>query len=273
MILDDIVAYKTEFLAHRRRAVPLADVVAMARDTPAPAGGARFAAAIARKRGGDVNVIAEVKKASPSKGIIREDFDPVAIAATYAAHGAAAISVLTDEAFFQGHLDFLRAVAAETSATPLLRKDFTIDEYQIHEARAAGAAAILLIAGILDRHQLVGFRELAAGLGMDTLTEVHLEAEADLAAELGAPVMGINNRDLRDFSVDLGRTGRIVEMLGGAGKGIVFVAESGISTPADVERVRAVGVDAILVGESLMRQCDPGVALAALMARPEPPEE
>jgi indole-3-glycerol phosphate synthase len=262
MILDQIVAYKREYLEQSRRAVALPELKKRAVDTrAAPC----FSGAIRRSSGSDVNVIAEVKKASPSKGVIREDFDPVSIAAGYAEHGAAAISVLTDEKFFQGHLDYLRLIRAEVAATPLLRKDFTIDEYQVYEAREAGAAAILLITGILDRHQLVGFREIAEGLGMDALTEVHSEREADLAAEQGARIIGVNNRDLQTFEVDIRQTGKIMKLLGGPRPGFLFVAESGISTPAHVDYLRGIGVDALLVGESLMREPDPGAAIERLL--------
>lgn len=265
-ILEQIVRYKRDFVDAARRAVPLADVKALAADTPVPPS---FAAAIRRPEGGDLRVIAEAKKASPSKGVIREDFDPVAIAADYARHGAAAVSVLTDERFFQGHLDYLRAVRAALPQLPLLRKDFVIDEYQVHEARAAGASAVLLIASILDRAQLADYRALANGLGMDALTEVHLEAEAELAASVGATIIGVNNRDLRTFSVDLEQTRRVMRVLGGPRDGLTLVSESGIATRADVDHVRGIGADAILVGESLMRQPAPGEALARLMAGPE----
>ena len=211
-ILEQIVRYKREFVDAARRAVPLADVKALAADTPAPPS---FATAITRPAGGDLRVIAEAKKASPSKGVIREDFDPVAIAEDYARNGAAAVSVLTDERFFQGHLDYLRRARAALPNLPLLRKDFVIDAYQVVEARAAGASAVLLIASILDRAQLTDYRELAGALGMDALTEVHLEAEAELVADLGATIIGVNNRDLRTFSVDLEQTRRIMRVLGG----------------------------------------------------------
>lgn len=266
MILDKIVAYKREFVAQRKRAVPLAEIKSRALDLPAPPD---FRAAIRRGPEEDLNVIAEVKKASPSKGIIREDFDPIRIAIDYAEHETDAISVLTDEEFFKGHLDYLRRIRAEVEEVPLLRKDFTIDEYQIWEAREAGAAAILLIAGILDRYQLVDYRQLAEELDMTALTEVHLEKEADLVAELGGRIIGINNRDLRDFSVDLKQTEKIIKLLGGVQPEFLFVAESGISRPEDVDYLREVGVDAILVGESLMRQPKPGEALLKLMRRDE----
>lgn len=262
MILDEIAAYKKEFVAAAKRARPLSGLKARAADAPQPA---PFAEAVRRSSGSDVRVIAEVKKASPSKGIIREDFDPVWIAASYAEHGAAAISVLTDEEFFKGHIDFLRQVRAELPGVPLLRKDFTIDEYQIYEAREAGASAVLLIAALLDKHELAGFRELAASLGMDALTEVHTEREADLAAENGASIIGVNNRDLRTFKVDLQQTERIMRLLGAPLEGYIFVAESGISGPDDADYMRRLGVDALLVGESLMREKNPGKGIPALL--------
>ncbi|MBX7247233.1 MAG: indole-3-glycerol phosphate synthase TrpC [Candidatus Sumerlaeaceae bacterium] len=269
-ILDDIVAYKRDFVAARKRQIPLVEIKERAADMlPPPA----FLAAIHRGADEDINVIAEVKKKSPSKGIIREDFDPIRIAIDYAEHDAAAISVLTDEQFFDGRLDYLRQIRGELTETPLLRKDFTIDEYQIYEAREAGAAAILLITGILDKFQLVGFRELAEDLGMAALTEVHTEREADFAAEHGARIVGVNNRDLNTFDVDLKQTQKILQLLGGPRKGFVFVAESGISKPAHVEYLRQVGVDAILVGESLMREPKPGKALVKLLKRDEEAQE
>lgn len=261
-ILEQIVDYKKEFVAAAKRKVSSADIKARALDAPK---GADFAAGI-RRNGSDesVHVIAEVKKASPSKGIIRPDFDPLKIAEDYATNGASAMSVLTDEQFFQGNLDYLVEIHKTVPTVPLLRKDFTIDEYQIYEAKAAGASAILLITGILDKHQLVGYRELAQELGMATLTEVHLEKEADLAAELGAKIIGVNNRDLRTFEVDLGQTLRIINLLGGPRKEFTFIAESGISTREDVVEVENYGVDAILVGESLMRLEQPGKGIPLL---------
>ncbi|MGB9691619.1 MAG: indole-3-glycerol phosphate synthase TrpC [Candidatus Sumerlaeaceae bacterium] len=262
MILDDIVAYKREFIAACKLRRPLSELKSAIADLE-PA--ADFLSAI--KRGSELvpRVIAEIKKASPSKGIICPQFAPTEIAQSYAAHGAAALSVLTDEEFFQGHLDYLAAVHAALPAMPLLRKDFTIDEYQIYEARVAGASCVLLIAAILDRHQLVDFRELARELGMAALTEVHLEREADLAAEYGARLIGINNRDLRTFEVDLATTERIIRLLGGPSLDFTFVAESGISNPENVAYLARLGVDAMLIGESFMRAPDPGVALAELL--------
>lgn len=270
MILDEIIEYKREFVAHSKTLVPLAELKGRVLDIPAAP---KFAPSIHRGPEDDLNVIAEVKKASPSKGVIREDFDPLKIAIDYAEHGAAAISVLTDEQFFQGRLEYLREIRRELDTTPLLRKEFVIDEYQIYEARDAGAAAILLITGILDRFQLVGFRDLARDLGMDTLTEVHLEREADLAAEYGAKIIGVNNRDLRTFEVDIKRTEKIIRLLGGPKEGYIFVAESGISKPEHVDYLRGIGVDAILVGESLMREKKPGEALVKLLGHTNEEQE
>ncbi len=265
-ILESIIKYKRAFVDHQKTIVPFDELKKRAYDMPSAP---QFAPAIHRGGEEDLNVIAEVKKKSPSKGIIREDFDHIKIAIDYAEHQAAAISVLTDEEYFGGELRFLREIRAEVEEIPLLRKDFTIDEYQIYEARDAGAAAILLIASVLDRYELQGFRDLANDLGMDALTEVHTEREADIAAEHGARIIGINNRDLHTFSVDLKHTERIVRLLGGPQPGMIFVSESGIAEPQHVDYLRGVGVDAILVGESLMRKPKPGEALLKLLSRDE----
>jgi len=265
-ILDEIVAYKRDFLEHCQRTRGLAEIKSRLADAAGPAAGApaRFADAISRPAGQPLNVIAEVKKASPSKGVIRADFDPVRIAAAYAEGGASAISVLTDEEFFKGSLDYLRAVRQELPQMPLLRKDFTIQEYQIYEAREAGASAVLLIAAILDKHQLVDYRELANELGMDALVEVHSEREADTVAESGAKIIGINNRNLKNFEVDIQQTQRVMKLLGAPLPGYVFIGESGIHTAEDASQVAGYGVDAILVGESLMKLENPGDGIAAL---------
>jgi indole-3-glycerol phosphate synthase len=265
MILDQIVAYKQEFVAHCAKIRPLAELKSRILDMTIAT--VPFVPAIQRDPDGPVRCIAEVKKASPSKGIIREDFDPLRIAVDYREHHADAISVLTDEEFFQGHIDYLREIRREIDDTPLLRKDFTISEYQIFEARLAGASAILLIASILDRHQIRDFKAIAEDLQMGVLTEVHTEREADLVAEIGVTTIGINNRNLQDFSVDLNTTKSIMNLLGAPLPGFVIVAESGLSTPADVDFVSQLGADAILVGESLMRKPSPGLALDELMGR------
>ncbi len=208
-----------------------------------------------------IGLIAEVKKASPSAGIIREDFDPVAIARIYEAAGASCLSVLTDEKFFQGHLDFLRAVR-QAVGIPVLRKDFLIDPYQVLEARAAGADAVLLIAECLDNRQLRELYEATTALGMTALIEIYDPANLDRILPLNPPLVGVNNRDLRSFVTDLDQTLRIQPRVPA---GTLLVSESGIKTRADVERLRSHGVGAILVGETLMRSADIGAAVRELI--------
>jgi len=205
-------------------------------------------------------IISEIKQASPSKGVFTGDFRPAAIAALYAAGGAAALSVLTDEEFFKGKLGDLEA--ARTAVTiPVLRKDFTIDEFHVIEAAAHGADAILLIAAILDVAQMRGFRELAARYGMAALVEVHDDHELDAALASGAEIVGVNNRNLHTFEVALDTSLRLVEKMPA---GVIKVAESGIHSRADVERLRAAGFHAFLVGEHLMKSADPAGALREL---------
>jgi indole-3-glycerol phosphate synthase len=213
-----------------------------------------FFAAIRAPRRGDVALIAEVKKASPSKGVICESFDPVRIAREYEAAGASCLSVLTDEKFFQGSLDYLREIR-EAVKLPLLRKDFIIDERQILEAIEWGADAILLIVAILDDQQLRHYQALASAAGLTALVEVHDEAEFDRALAANAQLIGVNNRDLKSFKVDLATTERLAQKLWASpgGREKLLVAESGIFTRADVDRLKACGSGAILVGESLMR--------------------
>jgi indole-3-glycerol phosphate synthase len=211
-------------------------------------------------------VIAEVKKASPSKGLIREDFDAVWLAGRYEAGGAAALSVLTDEPYFQGSLGNLERASAAVKL-PCLRKDFMVDEYQIVEARAHRGDAILLIAAALNNTEMQRFSQAARGLALDVLVEVHtaeeLDRVLDALGETGADAIGVNNRDLKSFEVRLETSLALVERLPST---VVRVAESGISTADDLSRLRAAGFDAFLIGESLMRQTDPGAALAALLA-------
>ena len=227
-----------------------------------------FLAALRVPRRGDVALIAEVKKASPSKGVICPDFDPVRIAREYEAAGASCLSVLTDEKFFQGSLDYLRQIR-EAVKLPLLRKDFIIDERQILEAIEWGADAILLIVAILDDQQLRDYQSLAAAAGLAVLVEVHDEAELDRALAAGAQLVGVNNRDLKSFKVDLGTTERLAQNLWATaeGKSRLLVAESGIHTRADVERLKACGSGAILVGESLMRGGDIATKVGELLSR------
>lgn len=255
-ILDTIVEQKQREVAKLpERLVAAGDL----RDAMLERGEQRdFFAALQQPRAGDVALIAEVKKASPSKGIICEDFDPVRIAKEYEAAGASCLSVLTDEKFFQGSLDYLRQIRAAVKL-PLLRKDFVIDERQILEAIEWGADAILLIVAILDDARLRRFHDLATEAGLAVLVEVHDEAELDRAVAIGARLIGVNNRDLRTFKVDLATTERLAVKLFAANpsRGAHrLVAESGIHTRADVSRLKRAGADAILVGESLVRTRD-----------------
>lgn len=210
-----------------------------------------------------IAVIAEAKKASPSKGVICEDFDPAAIAADYEKGGAQALSVLTDKDFFQGSIAYIPEVRRAVGL-PVLRKDFIIHEAQIHQARNFGADAILLIVAILDKIQLRDYRMLAEGLGMDCLVEVHDEWEGEIAMHAGSRLIGVNNRDLRDFSVDLGTTLRVKSMIP---DDIPLVSESGIRDFADVSKLADHGVTAVLVGETLMRAADRVAALHELVGR------
>ena len=211
---------------------------------------------------GTVRVIAEVKKASPSAGVIRPDFDPVAVARTYEQHGAACLSVLTDEQYFQGHLDYLTA-ARDAVGIPVLRKEFILDRYQLLEARAAGADAVLLIAEILPDDRLATLYREARELGLDVLVELHDADQLPRVLDSGATLVGINNRDLRTFTTRLGHT---LDLLPRIPKSVAVVSESGIKTAEDVRALKAAGVQAVLVGESLMRAPDIGAALDALIA-------
>jgi indole-3-glycerol phosphate synthase len=207
-------------------------------------------------------IIAEIKKASPSKGLLAQDFDPARLAREYEAGGAAAVSVLTDEAFFQGSLADL-AAARGVCGLPVLRKDFTLNDNDVTEAAAAGADAILLIAAILETREIRGLAELAAGYGMAALVEVHDEADLAKAIDAGAEIVGVNNRDLNTFDVTLETSLRLAPRIP---PGVLKVSESGISSPRDIERLRAAGYRAFLVGEHLMKSADPAVALRALVS-------
>ena len=263
-ILQTIVEQKQLEIAR----LPARSIDASAlRDALVRRGGVRpFLAALRHPRRGSVALIAEVKKASPSAGIIRPDFDPVAIARQYEAAGASCLSVLTDEKFFQGSLDFLRAIRAAVSL-PLLRKDFIIDERQILEAVEAGADAILLIVAILDDARLRRFHALADAAGLTVLVEVHDEAELERALAAGVRLLGVNNRNLKTFTVDLGTTERLAARLP-SGRRPLLVAESGIHTHADVLRLGRAGVGAILVGESLMRHAEMAPKVTELLEGP-----
>ena len=263
-ILQRIVAVKRDEIALARSARSAADLQELAGGQSASRG---FAAALrAHIARGNAAVIAEIKKASPSKGVLREHFDPAAIAASYAAHGAACLSVLTDVQFFQGHADYLRAARA-ACALPVIRKDFMIDPYQVVEARAMGADAILLIAASLGDGQMSELEEAAAEQGMDVLVEVHDGPELERALRLKTPLVGINNRNLRTFEVTLQTT---LSLMAGVPSDRLLVTESGILVQADVERMRGQGVHAFLVGEAFMRAPDPGVALEALFGVAKP---
>nr|WP_238527659.1 indole-3-glycerol phosphate synthase TrpC [Pseudoxanthomonas spadix] len=257
-ILDTILARKREEIAARGARVPLHELIARARDASPVRG---FADALRRTiAGGDAGVIAEVKKASPSKGVIRPDFNPAEIAVSYQFGGASCLSVLTDVDFFQGADAYLQQ-AREACTLPVLRKDFTIDPYQVYEARVLGADCILLIVAALEDRQLVSLADLAMQLGMDVLVEVHDIDELERALQVPAPLLGINNRNLRTFEVSLHNT---LEMKGAVPRDRILVTESGIATGDDVAMLRGQGVHAFLVGETFMRAPEPGEALRQL---------
>jgi indole-3-glycerol phosphate synthase len=259
-ILDKIVAVKRQEVAAALARKPLA---AMRADAESRVLTRDFVGAMRAKiAAGLPAVIAEVKKASPSKGVLRADFIPADIAQSYAEHGAACLSVLTDQQFFQGSVDYLKQARASCDL-PVLRKDFMVDPYQVYEARAMGADCILLIAACLDDAQMQSLEALAMSLDMAVLVEVHDGAELQRALQLKTPLLGINNRNLKTFEVSLDTT---LGLLKDVPAGHLLVTESGISTVADVQRMRSAGVQAFLVGEVFMRADEPGQALAALFA-------
>jgi indole-3-glycerol phosphate synthase len=266
-ILETILSRTRSDLADRRMRVPLAEIQARCRDR-APARDFRRAlrreAGQGTRRRGALRVIAEIKQASPSRGVIRPGFDPVALARAYGAAGAQAISVLTDAPFFQGSLDHLAAVR-DAVEVPLLRKDFHVDSYQLWEARAVGADAVLLIVAALPAGQLQDLLGLSRELGLAALAEVHTRAELEVAMASGADLIGINNRDLQRFVVSLETTFALLPLVPDAA---VLVSESGITEPAQVARLTAAGADAILVGEGLLRHPDVGAALRRLRDAP-----
>ena len=259
-ILDQIIAVKHQEVAAAIRRKPLA---LMRADAESRVLTRDFVAAMRDKiASGQAAVIAEVKKASPSKGVLRADFIPADIAQSYAEHGAACLSVLTDQQFFQGSTDYLKQARA-SCGLPVLRKDFIVDAYQVYEARAMGADCILLIAACLDDAQMKSLEALAMSLDMAVLVEVHDRAELERALKLKTPLLGINNRNLKTFEVTLETT---LDMLKHVPADRLLVTESGVSTAADVRRLRDAGVQAFLVGEAFMRADDPGLALAQLFA-------
>jgi indole-3-glycerol phosphate synthase len=247
MILSRIIEEKRRVVEEAKRLKPQDELIDEIKNISARSS---FKKSISRPH--HINLIAEIKKASPSRGRIRGDFNPAKIAMTYQANGASAISVLTDERFFEGKLEYIKTVKEHVSI-PVLRKDFIIDEYQLYESVAAGADAVLLIAELFSANELVSFYDLAASLGLDVLLEVHSEEDANKALATGGDIIGINNRDLHSFKVDLSVTQKLLRLLP-AGK--VRVSESGIKTYEDVMFLRSIGVNAVLIGEAFMESAD-----------------
>ena len=257
-ILEEIVERKHQEVLQRRAEVPVSVLKERAIVMPAQRS---FIDAMRKKIwAGEAAVIAEMKKASPSKGVIRKDFDPVAIARSYEKSGASCLSVLTDVHFFQGSDHFI-GIVKESSSLPVLRKDFIVDAYQIHEAKAIGADCVLLIAAVLDIEKLHDFYGLALSLGLDVLIEVHNKGELDKALTLSPDMIGINNRNLKTFEVSLDSTLKLLNYLP---PDVVLITESGISQRSDVEKMMSNNVNGFLVGEAVMREPDPGAALSAL---------
>ena len=258
MILDAIIENKKIEVEESKVSLPLESLISGIANIRPPRD---FYEAI--DHGGQLRIIAEIKKASPSKGVLRGDFDPVKIAGTYEGSGAGCLSVLTEKKYFQGDLGYLAAIR-KAVGLPLLRKDFIIDEYQIFEARAAGADAILLIAACLDRRQMEDFLGTAEGLGLDVLVESHTLKELDKSLFAGARILGINNRDLASFTVSLQTT---FDLLKDIPDDRIVVSESGIRSRDDVVKLEKAGVDAVLVGESLMREKDIGKKVKELLGK------
>ena len=258
MMLEDIVRNTQLELKDRKRKLPLGDVRAMAEARPQPV---NLKEAL---RGDRIRLIAEVKKASPSRGIIRRNFDPVAIAKIYAANGASAISVLTDSKYFQGNLDYLAQINASLGPgrPPLLRKDFIIEPYQVYESKAFGADALLLIAAVHTTEKLRELLDLAHALGMQCLVETHDEEQIVKALESGAQIIGINNRDLNTFQVDLQTTLRLRHLIP---HDRIVISESGIKNRSDLTKLQSIGVNAFLVGETLMASEDIAAAMRELL--------
>jgi indole-3-glycerol phosphate synthase len=258
-MLDKILETKREEVAARKRATTLAQLGDLALGQTPPRG---FRAALDAKAATGFGLIAEIKKASPSKGLIRPDFDPPAHARAYEAGGAACLSILTDAPYFQGHEDYLIAARAAVSL-PVIRKDFMVDPWQVIEARSIGADAILIIVAALEDGQMAEIESTAFELGMDVLVEVHDESELDRALALRSRLIGVNNRNLKDFTVSFDRT---YELVGRAPEGCTFVAESGLTSRADLDAMAEHGVRCFLIGEALMRQADVEAATRELIS-------
>lgn len=255
-MLDRIVEARRESIAHRKRVLPdVALKIAVEKKVPPPRD---FPSALTRD---GINIIAELKKASPSKGLLREEYAPGVLAADFERVGAVALSVLTEEDFFQGSLAHLKE-ASKVTAIPILRKDFIVDPWQVWEARAAGADSFLLIAAILDDASLKELLELGHTLRMEPLVEVHASDELDRAIRAGARIIGVNNRDLRDFQVHIETSLVLIEKIPDE---CIAVSESGLNTHADIQRLRGAGFDAFLIGERLMKDADPPAALGTLL--------
>lgn len=244
MILDKIVAYKKTKLEIEKALTPFSEIISQLETCDK---GRDFKKAFEEKK--DISIIAEIKKASPSKGVIKEDFNPSEIAKAYTANCTEAISVLTEDRFFQGNNSYLNQVR-EFSTSPLLRKDFIIDPYQIYQSKVLGADAILLIVSILSKEQLVDFQRIAMDIGLNCLVEVHDKSELEIALETDAEIIGINNRDLKTFNTTLSTTERLINHIP---KSKIVVSESGINTRHDIEFLSSLGVNGVLIGESFMR--------------------
>lgn len=256
MILSKILEEKKREIDRAEKRVSLDELKEKAKHISVKSTFKKF---ISRK--GHINLIAEIKKSSPSKGVIRADFDPIKIALTYQVHGASAISVLTDERFFDGKLEYLKAVK-ENVTIPVLRKDFIIDEYQIYESAVNGADAILLITHILTREELARYYATAKELGMDVLVETHNEEDIQKAISSNAAIIGINNRNLDTFEVDLANTARLARLIP---EGKIIVSESGIETYEQIMYLKSIGVNAVLIGETFMRSENIGEKVRELM--------